>query len=310
VLSLAVASISYRFIELPWKSSRIKNPKRSIGLIFLSLGTLLGAALVLNSQRISETTSLSQYGNMAAWELPFGSCLILETNCLRFSKPTNNDILLVGDSHARGLALGFGAAADSLRLSWSAEAAIGCTFARFIAGGQFDFCDAWVEKTMRKVLASQPELAVMFQCNRIGVGCPQPNMSAEQRDEYVAGVASVIGELNDAGIAVLYVSGTPAVLPEQASPSLILNSSRVPIQRGAIDTNRKVAEQLQQTADASGGLLQLAEITSGLCNKESCRYVSSDNQPLWFDTDHLSLYGVRDRTEPLRIQIERALDNL
>jgi hypothetical protein len=120
----------------------------------------------------------------------------------------------------------------------------------------------------------------------------------------------VVGELNDAGIAVLQVMDTPAVLPEQASPSLILNSTRVPIQRGAVETNGAVVKQLQQTADASGGLYQIADITKGLCNAESCRYVSNSNEPLWFDTDHLSLYGVRDRTLPLQIEIERALDSL
>ena len=34
------------------------------------------------------------------------------------------------------------------------------------------------------------------------------------------------------------------------------------------------------------------------------------NEPLWFDTDHLSPIGVRDRTLPLQIEIERALDSL
>ena len=69
-------------------------------------------------------------------------------------------------------------------------------------------------------------------------------------------------------------------------------------------------KQLQQPADASGGLYQLVDITKGLCNAKSCSYVSDSNEPLWFDTDHLSPIGVRDRTLPLQIEIERALDSL
>jgi hypothetical protein len=57
-------------------------------------------------------------------------------------------------------------------------------------------------------------------------------------------------------------------------------------------------------------LYQIADITKGLCNAKSCSYVSNSNEPLWFDTDHLSPIGVRDRTLPLQIEIERALDSL
>jgi hypothetical protein len=247
---------------------------------------------------------------IAHWETPSDRCANVGFYSCNNGDASDSQLILIGDSHAMALALGFGVAADALQRSWSADTARGCSFARFAVGKQPDFCDAWVEATMQRVFALRPQLVVLFQCYRVGVGCPQPTMSAEQRDEYVVGVAMIVGELNAAGIAVLHVLDTPAVSPERVRPSLILYNSRVPVQRGAWATNAAVAKQLQTLADASGGLYQLAEITSGLCNKESCRYVSNDNQPLWFDTDHLSLYGVRDRTEALRIEIERALDNL
>jgi hypothetical protein len=123
----------------------------------------------------------------------------------------------------------------------------------------------------------------------------------------VSGVAAIINELNAAGISVLQVLDTPAVSPEQASPSLLLNSPRLPIQRGATQTNAEVAKQLDKIARSSEGRYQLAEITTGLCTADTCRYVDDDNNPLWFDTDHLSPFGVADRTEPLRSAIEKAL---
>ena len=84
----------------------------------------------------------------------------------------------------------------------------------------------------------------------------------------------------------------------------------MPIQPGAWATNAAVAQQLQIIADASDGLYQLGDISEGLCRKRFCKYVSSSNEPLWFDTDHLSLSGVIDRAQPLQIEIERALDSL
>ena len=319
LVSIGCAELSYRFIETRSLAIDVEHfmKRARVALVVSVAAFALIAAIgivgwpekyandVLQRQVVTEPT--------APWETPSDRCANTGDG---FSYSCNNgeasdsQLILIGDSHAMALALGFGAAADSLRLSWSADTAAGCSFARFNAGNQSGFCDAWVESTMQRALALRPQLVVLFQCYRIGAGCPQPNMSAEQRDEYVAGVASVVGELNDAGIAVLQVMDTPAVSPEQASPSLLLNNPRVPMQRGAMATNAAVVKQLQQTADASGGLYQLADITKGLCNDESCSYVSNSNEPMWFDTDHLSPIGVRDRTEPLRIQIERALDNL
>jgi hypothetical protein len=250
---------------------------------------------------------------IAHWDTPTDRCAYTGdgfTYKCNNGEASDSELFLIGDSHARGLALGFGMAADALQRSWSADTAIGCTFARFSEGKQFDFCDAWVNATMQQMLVLRPQLVVLFQCYRVGVGCPQPTMNTEQRDEYVAGVASVVGELNDAGIAVLQVMDTPAVLPEQSSPSLLGNSTRVPIQPGAWATNAAVAQQLQIIADASDGLYQLGDISEGLCRKRFCKYVSSSNEPLWFDTDHLSLSGVIDRAQPLQIEIERVLDSL
>ena len=132
-------------------------------------------------------------------------------------------------------------------------------------------------------------------------------MNAAQRDEFVAGVAEIVAELNVAGVSVLQILDTPAVSPEQASPSLFLNNPRIPIQRGAVRTNAEVAKQLGFIAQSSNGRYRLAEITTGLCSAVNCRYVNNDYQPLWLDTDHLSQFGVSDRTEPLRSVIEKAL---
>jgi hypothetical protein len=319
LVSVVLAELSYRLIEV-----------RSLAIDVDQFFKRARVALVVAVAAFGLITAIGVYGwpekyandvmqrqvvatPTAPWETPSDRCANTGDG---FSYSCNNgeasdsQLILIGDSHAMALALGFGAAADALQRSWSADTAAGCSFARFNVGNQPGFCDAWVEATMQRALALRPQLVVLFQCYRIGTGCPQPNMSTEQRDEYVAGVASVVGELNDAGIAVLQVMDTPAVSPEQASPSLLLNNSRVPVQRGAVATNAAVVRQLQQTADASGGLYQIADITKGLCNAKSCRYVSNSNEPLWFDTDHLSPIGVRDRTLPLQIEIERALDSL
>jgi peptidoglycan/LPS O-acetylase OafA/YrhL len=319
LVSVVLAELSYRLIEVRslaidvdhfFKRARIALAASVAVFAFITAIGVLGwpekfADTVLQREAMADP--------IAHWDTPTDRCAYTGdgfTYKCNNGEASDSELFLIGDSHARGLALGFGMAADALQRSWSADTAIGCTFARFSEGKQFDFCDAWVNATMQQMLVLRPQLVVLFQCYRVGVGCPQPTMNTEQRDEYVAGVASVVGELNDAGIAVLQVMDTPAVLPEQSSPSLLGNSTRVPIQPGAWATNAAVAQQLQIIADASDGLYQLGDISEGLCRKRFCKYVSSSNEPLWFDTDHLSLSGVIDRAQPLQIEIERVLDSL
>ena len=316
LISIVCAELSFRFIETRSLAIDVEHfLKRARVALVVSLAVFVSIVLigvfgfaqtvandVLQREVVASPT--------APWDIPSDRCA---TNGDGFTYICNNgeasdsQLILIGDSHARGLALGFGAAADSLQLSWSADTAAGCTFARFAVGRQFDFCDAWVEATLRRALALTPKLVVLFQCYRLGEGCPQTQMNAAQRDEYVAGVAAIIAELNAAGVSVLQVLDTPAVSPEQASPSLFLNNPRIPIQRGVVRTNAEVAKQLGIIAQSSNGRYQLAEITTGLCSAVSCRYVNNDYQPLWLDTDHLSQFGVADRTEPLLDAIEKAL---
>jgi len=316
LVSIVCAELSFRFIETRslaidvehfLKRARVTLVVSAVAFALIAMIGVFGVAQTVADDVLQREVFASP---TAPWDVPSDRCA---TNGDGFSYICNNgeasdsQLILIGDSHARGLALGFGAAADSLQLSWSADTAAGCSFARFAVGRQFDFCDAWVEATLHRALILKPKLVVLFQCYRVGEGCPQPQMGTAQRDEYVAGVAAVISELNAAGVSVLQVLDTPAVSPERASPSLFLNNPRVPIQGGATQTNAKVAKQLGIIAQASNGRYQLAEITTGLCSAVTCRYVNNGYRPLWLDTDHLSQFGVADRTEPLRGAIEKAL---
>lgn len=319
LVSVVLAELSYRLIEVRSLAIDVehffKHARVALVVAVAAFGLITAIGVYGWPEKFADTVLQREAmpDPIAHWDTPTDRCSYTGdgfTYKCNNGEASDSQLILIGDSHARGLALGFGVAADALQRSWSAETAVGCTFARFSVGKQFDFCEAWVEATMQRTLALQPQLVVLFQCYRVGVGCPQPTMGAEQQGEYVAGVASVVGELNDAGIAVLNVLDTPAVSPEQSSPSLLGNSTRVPIQPGAWATNAAVAQQLQIIADASDGLYQLGDISEGLCRKRFCKYVSSSNEPLWFDTDHLSLSGVIDRAQPLQIEIERALDSL
>jgi peptidoglycan/LPS O-acetylase OafA/YrhL len=316
VVSIVCAELSFRFIETRSRAINVEHflyrarvalvVSVAVFLLIAMIGVFGVVQTVANDVLQREVVA----SPAAPWDVPSDRCA---TNGDGFSyicnsgEASDSQLILIGDSHARGLALGFGAAADSLRISWSADTAAGCTFAHFAVGRQLDSCDAWVDATLHRVLTLKPKLVVLFQCYRLGEGCSQTKMNAAQRDEFVAGVAAIIAELNAADISVLQVLDTPAVSPEQASPSFFLNSPRIPIQRGSVQTNAEVAKQLGFIAQSSIGRYQLAEITTGLCSAVNCRYVNDDYQPLWLDTDHLSQYGVVDRTEPLRRAIEKAL---
>jgi hypothetical protein len=319
LVSVVLAELSYRLIEVRSLAIDVdqffKRARVALVVAVAAFGLITAIGVYGWPEKFADTVLQREVmpDPIAHWDTPTDQCAFVgdggEYHCNIGDFP-KAELTLVGDSHARGLALGFGMAADALQRSWSANTRPGCTFARFPVGVQGDGCDLWTEATVQRLVVERPELVVLFQCYRVGVGCPQPTMGAEQQGEYVAGVASIVGELNDAGIAVLNVLSLPAVSPEQSSPSLLWNSSRVPIQSGAWATNAAVAQQLQTIADASDGLFQIGDISKGLCKKRFCKYVSGSNEPLWFDTDHLSLSGVIDRAQPLQIEIERALDSL
>ena len=319
LVSVGCAELSYRFIETRSLAIDVQHFMMRARVAIVVSVAVFALVAAIGLFGVAQTVAIVQLQRQvvavptAPWDAPSDRCAVygdgLSYGC-NTAEASDSQLILVGDSHARALALGFGAVADSLQRSWSVDTRAGCAFARFTVGRQGDVCEGWVEATLQRAIALQPRLFVLFQCYRVGTGCPQPQLSEAERSEYVSGVTAIISELNDAGIPVLHVLDTPAVSPERVQSSLFLNTPRVLIQSGATATNADVSKQLQQTADASSGLYQLADITKGLCNKESCRYVSSDNQPLWLDTDHLSLFGVIDRTEALRIEIERALDSL
>ena len=316
LVSILCAELSYRFIETRSLAIKVEIFFKRLWIIFtvsIVIFALVAAAGIFGiAQKVANDVLGREVvaGSTAPWDTLSNRCAHVGDGstyqCDKGEAP-DSQLYLIGDSHAMALALGFGAAADSLKLSWSADTRPGCTFARFAFGVQTKECEAWVEATLQRALALQPKLVVLFQCYRVATGCPQPQMSGAERDKFVAGVAAIISELNAAGISVLQVLDTPAVSPRQFGPSLFLNESLVPIQLGATQTNAEVAKQLGIIAQSSNGRYQLAEITTGLCTASTCRFVDKKNRPLWFDTDHLSSFGVADRTEPLRRAIDKAL---
>jgi peptidoglycan/LPS O-acetylase OafA/YrhL len=223
---------------------------------------------------------------------------------------SNLEILLVGDSHALALTAGFEYIASDLEVSWKANTAQGCTFARFSVGVQPERCDLWVESVIRGAEQIKPDLIVIFQCNRVGTGCPNPGMGESERKLFVSGLKAIVGEINTLGIPILQILDTPAVSPESVSPSLFFNRLRVPIQTGSLANNQKIADVLRSFAGESGGLFFVDDISGGLCSEGSCTYVNEANEPLWFDTDHLSPAGVANRRESIVSVMGKVLDRL
>lgn len=327
VLSLAVASISYRFIELPWKSRRIKNPKRSIGLIFLSLGTLLGAALVLNSQRISETTSLSQYGNMAAWELPFGSCLILETNCLKFSKPTNNDILLVGDSHAASLSQVFVETTSVLGFNPQISTIKGCPFVRsdlifylynFSPPNRmtdnpcieaYDFDIAWIQKNKPKaVVISQyapfyvntPSLNSDFElrvaCFERSQECENFPALKERLEYFERHLLETIAKIQSAGSIPILVAPLPT---QHRDLDLGDIDPDVGTQRKVIDNQRSAILDLYSNIIQRNKSAIIWDPIGILCSDTKCP-TSNGEYTFYADNGHLNITGANQLLQSLK----------
>jgi hypothetical protein len=251
------------------------------------------AANVFKSPKVADPGWALQVSNKFCGSTGDGFSYI----CEKSLPDSNARLLLVGDSHALAITAGFNDVALDLGASWRANTAQGCTFARFGFGVQPEQCDLWVDKLIQEINLSNPDLIVIFQCNRVGTGCPNPEMSEIERSQFISGFKTIVGELNGFGHPILLILDTPAVSPESVSPSLFVNRLRVPIQKGSLENNQKIADELRSFADISDGLFFVDDISEGLCSESSCTYVNNENEPLWFDTDHFSPSGAANRRE-------------
>lgn len=251
------------------------------------------AANVFKSPKVADPVWALQVSNKFCGSTGDGFSYICENSL----PDSNARLLLVGDSHALAITAGFNDVALDLGASWRANTAQGCTFARFSFGVQPERCDLWVDNLIQEINLSNPDLIVIFQCNRVGTGCPNPEMSEIERSQFISGFKTIVGELNGFGHPILLILDTPAVSPESVSPSLFVNRLRVPIQKGSLENNQKIADELRSFADISDGLFFVDDISEGLCSESSCTYVDNENEPLWFDTDHFSPSGAANRRE-------------
>jgi peptidoglycan/LPS O-acetylase OafA/YrhL len=287
----------------------------------LLLSILLFVSLVgLGKNEIPEEIATSVFKSSKVadpiWALQVSNRLCASTGdgfsymCEQDLPDSNSEILLVGDSHALAVTAGFEYVASDLEVSWKANTAQGCTFARFSVGVQPERCDLWVESVIQEVKQVKPDLIVIFQCNRVGTGCPNPGMDDSERKLFASGLKAIVREINSLGIPILQILDTPAVSPESVSPSLFFNRLRVPIQTGSLANNQKIADVLRSFAGESGGLFFVDDISEGLCSEGSCTYVNEANESLWFDTDHLSPAGVANRRESIVSVIGKVLNRL
>ena len=326
--SLLMAAASFRFIEMPWRKRLIKRPKLVLTLIAGSLSVLLISAPIMTN--IGLTTTSIDSGGLAtpAWDIPFHDCFILEDNCLIHAKPSDTDILLVGDSHAASLAQVFVKAATDVGLTPQISTAKGCALIRsdsifylynFKESNKMTdtFCVDFYDFDLKWIQNHRPKAVVISQYASFYINSPRLNehfesrvscfaesgrcknlpRSADRANFFKSLLSETISKITAAGTAVVLVAPLPIQfrnLEEMTSVNQDIGTSRV-----SIDDQRSDVLNLYRELTAKNSSVILWDPIDQLCGEIICPN-SSDSVSFYADNGHQSIAGANRLLDSLK----------
>jgi len=244
------------------------------------------------------------------WDSPVAPCRFISDASGDLFKCNADDslgqVVLIGDSHAMGLAAGFGMAARSAGQSWSVDARPGCSFAIFASAPQNVECEKWLQETIQLIKSTQPKIVFVFQCSRLRTGCPQLDFFPQIEDEFIDGVSKAINQIRLGQTKVVLLEDTPSVDLGSMSRSLLAPRSlqRVGVLPFFQEQLESVLMHYKKQLIEPGLVDGFVKMSSVVCQPESCKYIDDLGLPIWFDSDHLSLSGSLQFSEAIKIEID------
>ena len=284
VLSVALAALSWRFVEEPFRRGGIPA-RRLLAACGSVTAALVGAALALAltagwPQRLSERGQAIAAGARYPLDdvLASGSCFISNRRqsfdaaaCLA-PDDGRRRVLLLGDNHAAHLAPGLRANFPGSAISQVTAA--GCRPVKGASAARYPFCGALVERAYRDYLKAY--------------GADLLILAARWEEEDIPALAETLATLHEDGQAVLLVGPAaewsqfvPRLLTlghERGQGTAIADALRIE-SRASLDT--RLALLAAQTGTDYVSLQRLQ------CDPE-CRYFGADGAPLVIDNDHFT----------------------
>ena len=284
LLSVALAILSWRYIERPFRSGSI-GPRTAlrmagvacIGLALVGVGLRAGFGTRLTPQEMKVASFLDYAGSHElthcqlpphgeASEAAFADCMP--------STPSEPSVLLLGDSHANSLVPGLLASYPHLNLIRLTGS--GCKPAPGDAGSEM--CDSLLRFAEQEILSKRRLSAIML-ADRW-----------EERD--IEPLTAYIARLKKLDVPIILFG--PLVQYDQALPRLMVNA-RLKGDPDLVAQHRlnlsELDSDLRRVAQAEH--IEYVSLQKAMCRGGTCTFRLPDGDPLQFDYGHLTAEGSR-----------------
>lgn len=328
LLALVAAAVTYRFAEEPFRRNR-----RIVGLwaavlivicvaVPYSVATAISRSNTAEWRRNIRVNLMGPHPDLPAGERTVpgnGGRLQVHYTPTGPNAATAPRVVIVGDSHARGMTKAFGDRFAPEGIEFESMYLNGCPLLR---GPSFDpqLCATWQRDTLAKLLANPPDAVILagYVNGRVSGWRHETRTWFRIFDEngrraqtatesfalYERGLRGVVDALNGVGTEVILVSSEPdhptspyaktsllAVLRDRVRPT----NSRLSINRARERTAELLAVE-RRVAATSKHLIVVDPIPL-LCTTECAQW--QDGKLLYVDTDHLTYDGVLRLTDAL-----------
>lgn len=318
VLSLLPAAASYRFVEERFRRDQTLVGRRvpAFAAVCLAVPLLMATGVALANQQAVQRISVLAAGAEDIFHPPAPEIAPWPTVCLRGGadacSPAQPSAVLVGDSHARALAVGLKAQIESAGFSFGLLSRDGCAFLEGPTTGEG--CAEWQQATLDTLLANPPSVVVihgyttgrvtrtnsgkLVDYDIISADGHRARNDAEALGLYARGLRAVARSLTDAGIGVVIVSTVPDFerppLPERSVWSSFFRTAELSWETNdrarSAQRNASVLSTERSLARALPDVIVLDTLPT-LC-REGCSQMA-DGVLLYRDEDHLSSAGSR-----------------
>jgi peptidoglycan/LPS O-acetylase OafA/YrhL len=299
IASFALATVSWRFVEMPFRYGRFRPRRTSLFAIAAAAAAslaLVGAALLLfagtltrwpkNAVQVGAYLDYKRVGQFRE-----GSCFVdggrgerfNAASCLAWNNARKND-LLIGDSHAA--ALWYGLSHTFTDVNFMQATATGCKPlpAGTMAGTfnslreRFNRCEDLMSYVYRSYLPSQRPDALLI--------------AARWAPDDLDGLRQAFEAAAKLGIPVVLFGPMveyDAPLPRLLAQSIRLGDRSLP-DRHLLVGNWALESQMSALA-AHRPNVRYVSLLAPLCRGRNCACYSDDGAPLEFDTNHYTMEG-------------------
>jgi peptidoglycan/LPS O-acetylase OafA/YrhL len=307
-LSLALAALTWRFVEQPFRRRRAAAVTRRG--IYLAGGSALatlavaGAGLLVFKglpQRYSDQVVALEAGasdasplrrkcHVPAYNMTYDQTCVLGADVLP-------QIIVLGDSHGAELSAVLGEAAKSHGASIRELTASGCPPAGEFSALRDPRCSHHNEVTLRR-LTSIPPATVIVAARSVNWVRSFP--------EYWQGFRETVSALRAAGHRVILFGPVPDIPSKQPAPESLArwvargNAPEDYVFRPDMNELRSVESVLREIAAETGSTF--IPVSFMFCSEDSCRpYLGGTD--LYFDDNHLSMRGVDILVQKLLVPV-------